>query len=650
MPDLLKGWLKTRNDELFAPNILASNILTEHNESYVEYLESQFAKKPGLRVEGYAYTHDNKIYNAKEGAEAFNDPENNSAAGAFSHAEGYNTKALGDYSHAEGKDTVALGNYSHAEGFNNSTNGEGSSIGGLNNNASGTGTHVTGANNRVTGNYAHGEGFGVQVIGAYSHAEGQETLITGDAAHAEGSKTHSLANYAHSEGHGSKAVGEASHAEGWYTEANNVHAHAEGYYTKAEGIASHAEGYQTHAKNNYSHTEGLGTIAASDAQHVEGQYNIEDSENKYLHIIGNGVDENSRSNAHTIDKEGNAWFAGKIIANEIEINNQELPTQEAVDKKPGRIVAGEEFQIDLKLEPVTYNSKEEFDAAGDIDIYVQDASGNTVLIGEYQSGITTYFINKADKIIASNGAEIFNDLRIRTYNTNPGSVYSKYNIPYVPSGNAATGEYAHAEGMGVTASGEGSHAEGQFTKSNAKASHTEGIATYAHGSIGAHAEGVGTYAGCIDGLEGGFTDAEDTFGPHAEGYRTQAKGEGAHAEGVRTEAYRQAHAEGVNSKATEIASHAEGSNTIAASRYQHVQGKYNIEDAAGTYAHIVGNGTDLTRSNAHTLDWDGNAYYAGNMKFDGKMIVTSQMYGTVDPNEAGVLGVEGQIYFVLSDD
>lgn len=32
----------------------------------------------------------------------------------------------------------------------------------------------------------------------------------------------------------------------------------------------------------------------------------------------------------------------------------------------------------------------------------------------------------------------------------------------------------------------------------------------------------------------------------------------------------------------------------------------------GKYAHIVGNGTaDIARSNAHTLDWDGVPWYAG---------------------------------------
>ena len=45
-----------------------------------------------------------------------------------------------------------------------------------------------------------------------------------------------------------------------------------------------------------------------------------------------------------------------------------------------------------------------------------------------------------------------------------------------------------------------------------------------------------------------------------------------------------------------------------------VQGKYNILDrkSPNTYAHIVGNGTsDTSRSNAYTLDWQGNGTFSG---------------------------------------
>ena len=48
-----------------------------------------------------------------------------------------------------------------------------------------------------------------------------------------------------------------------------------------------------------------------------------------------------------------------------------------------------------------------------------------------------------------------------------------------------------------------------------------------------------------------------------------------------------------------------------------MQGKYNIEDLNGTYAHIVGNGEDGKNSNAHTLDWQGNAWYSGKLSQEG---------------------------------
>lgn len=107
------------------------------------------------------------------------------------------------------------------------------------------------------------------------------------------------------------------------------------------------------------------------------------------------------------------------------------------------------------------------------------------------------------------------------------------------------------------------------------------------------------------------------YSGHAEGSKTVAVGQyGSHAEGTRTIASGvAAHAEGNYSRALGSASHAEGTYTIAKSSNQHVQGKYNISDTAGTYAHIVGNGTsDNKRNNAHTLDWEGNAWYSGDIQ------------------------------------
>jgi hypothetical protein len=97
-------------------------------------------------------------------------------------------------------------------------------------------------------------------------------------------------------------------------ENNTAHtnAHAEGGNTHADGSYSHAEGSNTHADGTYSHAEGLSTIASGYVQHAQGRYNVEDTSDLYAHIVGNGTSYEARSNAHTLDWSGNAWFAGDV--------------------------------------------------------------------------------------------------------------------------------------------------------------------------------------------------------------------------------------------------------------------------------------------------------------------------------------------------
>ena len=87
---------------------------------------------------------------------------------------------------------------------------------------------------------------------------------------------------------------------------------AVGDYVTASGIASHAEGFLITASGTYSHAEGYNTKAASNYQHVQGKNNIEDSADTYAHIVGNGTSGLARSNCHTLDWKGNAWFAGNV--------------------------------------------------------------------------------------------------------------------------------------------------------------------------------------------------------------------------------------------------------------------------------------------------------------------------------------------------
>ena len=76
--------------------------------------------------------------------------------------------------------------------------------------------------------------------------------------------------------------------------------------------------------------------------------------------------------------------------------------------------------------------------------------------------------------------------------------------------------------------------------------------------------------------------------------------------------------EGSNTTALGNNSHAEGNNTKASSPYQHVQGKYNIEDANQKYSDIIGNGTSNSeRSNAATVSWDGISWSQTDVRAGG---------------------------------
>lgn len=151
-----------------------------------------------------------------------------------------------------------------------------------------------------------------KATGYYSHAEGQETLATGVNSHAEGRNTRATFYYSHAEGFNTIASGACSHAEGSGTQAINPCSHAEGENTQAIGASSHAEGSSSRAIGAHSHAEGEYTIAAGSNQHVQGKYNIAqgDLNTEMAFIIGNGTSDQNRSNAFSIDWNGNIYVNG----------------------------------------------------------------------------------------------------------------------------------------------------------------------------------------------------------------------------------------------------------------------------------------------------------------------------------------------------
>ena len=503
--------------------------------------------------------------------EIFNDYTHNAATGGFSHAEGNSTTASGANSHAEGSDTTASSNCAHAEGFSTT--------------ASKYYSHAEGSNTTASGTSSHAEGSGTTASGYYSHAEGSTTNATADTSHAEGSNT------------------------------------------TASGYASHAEGSGTTATAGSSHAEGSGTKASSANQHVQGKYNVEDAAGTYAMIIGNGTADDARSNAFTVDWNGNV----------------ECGTINGVD--------------------VTQLSSGG-SGVGQVDT-TEGASHHGEIFNNYENGY--YFKNKATGLYShAEGSDTtasgdFSHAEGYTAKATGDFSHAEGN------GTTAAGEKSHAEGVGTTASGNDSHAEGTGTTASNTAAHTEGGYTSASGSYShaegyqaratgnySHAEGYTTKASSANQHVQGKYNVEDTAETYAmiigNGSSNTARsncftvdwngniqcgktdingnfttygtingvdvtqlssggGVGQTADGavVNGEIFNDytlnkatanySHAEGSNTTASGTSSHAEGSGTTASGHQSHAEGQICV--ASGNYSHAEGQGCVASGTHSH---------------------------------------------------
>lgn len=232
----------------------------------------------------------------------------------------------------EGTNNTATGDYAHVEGGVVITDPQTGEKRYLPNTASGLASHAEGGGTTASGAHSHAEGIQTTASGVFSHAEGQATTASGNSSHAEGyggTFTISGTTYEsgakgmsdHTEGYQTMTTNgpPGNHAEGYQTRATGGAAHAEGNQTTASGSNSHAEGFETTASGNNSHAEGTYTIANHKSQHVFGEYNIADTSTAaaiargtYIEIVGNGTRVAARSNARTLDWDGNEVLAGGL--------------------------------------------------------------------------------------------------------------------------------------------------------------------------------------------------------------------------------------------------------------------------------------------------------------------------------------------------
>ena len=264
------------------------------------------------------------------------------AASTATHSEGYRTRASKLYSHAEGESTIAESKASHTEGRYTSAFGWGS----------------------------HAEGYSTIARGAYSHSQGQCVVADGASSTAEGEGTYSSIYLSGPANTTTYTVVDSS----WSTKIikgaivrlfsditkiyycvtakivdfNEVDQTITLDNTLSPDIALTSQSvrlfYTNIAHGDNSHSEGTGSITTAKAQHVEGEYNLYNEQEidtaiergQYVHIVGNGTAYNNRSNAHTLDWDGNAWYSGDVYVGSTSGTNKDegskkLATEEYVN-------------------------------------------------------------------------------------------------------------------------------------------------------------------------------------------------------------------------------------------------------------------------------------------------------------------------------
>lgn len=232
---------------------------------------------------------------------------------------------------------------------------------------------------------------------------------------------------------------------------------------------------------------------------------------------------------------------------------------------------------------------------------------------------------------------------------------------------------SHVEGYGNECHASYSHVEGRNNKeyvssTSSMSNHLEGdsnILTTNNG-LALHIEGSGNKAGKENKNAGSYI--------HIEGYGNVGFGEGSHLEGITNNeselgTNRANHIEGQDNTLTgnnsyvhtsgfhnEVRQSMSGSifgmyNTLNGEA-QFVCGKYNAEDT--TKAFIVGGGTYDTqdddgntvsgKKNIYTLDWLGNATFAGNVQsvYDGQTISLQGLYEKIAALTERVNSLEGE--------
>jgi hypothetical protein len=340
--------------------------------------------------------------------------------------------ALGSYAFAGPKST-ASGYYATSIGYEASATENGATAIGKWTTASGPGAFASGYLSTASGIYATASGYN---------------------AHAEQFYSNAIGGYAY-------AIGRAATASAYNSSASGENSVASGVYSTASGYGAVASGYRSLASAKYSVAAGYLSTASAYAEFVIGRYNVLGgnaaswSATDPLFVIGNGISNNVRANAFSVNKQGDTVVSGKLTANG---TDNELPHQTLVG-------------VNSILTQGLADAR-----------YVQGGSGGIVL--GTGSAYGTIYPTVALPTGSATGAASFASM---------GATASGYYSTAIGFNAVASGNLSFANGFDATATGLGSRASGNLSTASGYDSTASGYGSFATGSF-SNAVGVGSFA------------------------------------------------------------------------------------------------------------------------------------------------------------